>query len=113
MLPAISLLTKISNHLELIRPDAKLQQQDERQVRSTAVHRSTQPCTGVLVKRQAVSLSKIGVQSDSHAKTTLLNVLGSCQPCLSRQGRLCALVLTASPACVPDGDELWCYLFAV
>lgn len=32
MLPAISLLTKISNHLELIRPDAKLEQQDERQV---------------------------------------------------------------------------------
>jgi hypothetical protein len=35
MLPAISLLTKISNHLELIRPDAKLQQQDERQVRNS------------------------------------------------------------------------------
>jgi hypothetical protein len=35
MLPAISLLTKISNHLELIRPDAKLQQQDERQVANT------------------------------------------------------------------------------
>lgn len=32
MLPAISLLTKISNHLELIRPDPKLQQADERQV---------------------------------------------------------------------------------
>jgi hypothetical protein len=32
MLPAISLLTKISNHLELIRPDSKLEQQDKRQV---------------------------------------------------------------------------------
>eukprot|EP00879_Flechtneria_rotunda_P017956 GHRR01018820.1.p1 GENE.GHRR01018820.1~~GHRR01018820.1.p1 ORF type:complete len:1037 (+),score=418.95 GHRR01018820.1:777-3887(+) len=31
MLPAIVLLQKISNHLDLIRPDAKLAQQDERQ----------------------------------------------------------------------------------
>lgn len=34
MLPAISLLTKISNHLELIRPDAKLEELDKRQVKN-------------------------------------------------------------------------------
>lgn len=39
MMPAISLLTKISNHLELIRPDAKLQEVDERQVSSAAQQR--------------------------------------------------------------------------
>jgi hypothetical protein len=31
-LPAISLLQKISNHLDLVRPDARLREVDERQV---------------------------------------------------------------------------------
>jgi hypothetical protein len=31
-LPAISLLQKISNHLDLVRPDARLQELNERQV---------------------------------------------------------------------------------
>jgi hypothetical protein len=36
-LPSIALLTKISNHLELICPDPKLKEQDERQVRLLGV----------------------------------------------------------------------------
>lgn len=31
-LPAITLLQKISSHLDMVRPDAKLQETDERQV---------------------------------------------------------------------------------
>jgi hypothetical protein len=43
-LPAISLLQKISNHLDLVRPDARLRDVDERQVGDKGSVRQRHPC---------------------------------------------------------------------